>query len=264
VISGPEAVQASGVTDPETRGGSGTIFFTHCNLRCVYCQNYEISHLGWGRVYKSEELLAAMMDLQSQGAYNINLVSPSQYTPQLIPILRQAKASGLKIPVLWNSNAYEKVEVLRELKGLVDIWLPDFKYAHGIYAGKYSGAKDYPEIALQAIGEMWAQSGPVQVDEHGIATQGVIIRHLVLPGGISGSLEVLRRVASQIGTDVTLSIMAQYSPMGKADQYPELLKAIKPEDYAHVLESAVELGFENVFAQELGPSPDWTPEFKHI
>lgn len=264
VLSGPEAASASGVTASDVAGGSGTIFFSHCNLRCVYCQNWEISHLGWGKPYTHEEVLAMIFDLQAAGALNINLVSPTQYTPQLIPILKDAKASGLRIPVVWNSNAYEKVEAIQALKGLVDIWLPDFKYAHGIYAAKYSGAKDYPAVALAAIGEMWRQCGALELDEHGIAKRGLIIRHLVLPNRLSGSEEVMRKISSAIGTSVTLSIMAQYYPKGNAGKYPELTAPLEPSDYARVLETASELGFEHVFAQELVPTPDWTPEFREL
>ena len=245
-------------------GGSGTIFFSHCNLRCVFCQNYEISHLGWGQAYQADDVLKMMLDLQSQGALNINLVSPTHYTPQLIPVLRQAKVSGLRIPVVWNSNAYEKVELIQALEGLVDIWLPDFKYAYGIYAAKYSGVRNYPEIAMNAIAEMYRQGGDLATDRHGIAKRGVIIRHLVLPNQLSGSEAALRKIASRIGTSVTLSIMAQYYPKGKAAEYPELMRPIKAEDYARVLETASELGFEHVFAQELIPTPDWTPEFREL
>ena len=264
MLSGPDAAMASGVTASDVAGGSGTIFFSHCNLRCVFCQNYEISHLGWGKPYTPDEVLAMIFDLQAAGALNINLVSPTQYTPQLIPILKDAKAGGLRVPVVWNSNAYEKVGAIQALEGLVDIWLPDFKYAHGIYAAKYSGAKDYPAVALAAVGEMWRQYGALKLDERGIARQGVIIRHLVLPNRLSGSEDVLRKIASGIGTSVTLSIMAQYYPKGGAARYPELMQKIRPQDYERVLETASELGFEHVFAQELVPTPDWTPEFRDL
>ena len=265
MLSGPDADTASYVTATKTfspQGGSGTIFFSHCNLRCVFCQNYEISRLGWGKPYTHDEVVAMIFDLQDQGAYNINLVSPTQYTPQLVTVLREAKSSGLKIPVVWNSNAYEKVEAIQALEGLVDIWLPDFKYAHAFYAAKYSGVRIYPETALNAIGEMYCQCGDLETDSQGIAVRGVIIRHLVLPNKLSGSEEALRKIASRVGTSVTLSIMAQYYPKGQAAKYPELMKPIKAEDYARVLETASELGFEHIFAQELVPTPDWTPEFR--
>ncbi|MGI6197757.1 MAG: radical SAM protein [Candidatus Cloacimonadaceae bacterium] len=264
VLSGFEAHRARVVTSSQGEslaGGSGTIFFSHCNLRCIYCQNYQISHLGQGRHISEEDLLNIIFGLQDQGALNINLVSPTQYTAQLIPILQQAKAAGLRIPIVWNSNAYEKVECIRALGDLVDIWLPDLKYADKEHARKYSGITDYPAIAINAIKAMWGSAGELQTDFLGVATKGVMIRHLVLPNGISSSKEALHMIYDAIGNTVSLSLMAQYYPTASCAGYPELSRSITYDEYQEVLDVAEELGFENIFAQELRPTPDWTPDF---
>lgn len=241
--------------------GSGTVFFSHCNLHCVFCQNYNISQLGWGNAESIESLCTMMLDLQVQGAHNVNLVSPTQYTAHILPALRMAKERGLRIPVVWNSNAYEKVEVLRELDGWVDVYLPDYKYAHGIYSHKYSGARDYPVVALAAIQEMWKQVGKLQVNPQGMASQGVIVRHLVLPNRISGTIEVLNRLFDAFGPQLCISLMAQYYPAGDASRYPELQRGINAEEYDAAVDCARELGFEQVFVQELSCSDEWTPKF---
>lgn len=265
MLSGPDAAQATSVTTDSTQGdreGSGTIFFSHCNLRCVFCQNYEISHLGWGKAFRPDEVLKVMFSLQQKGALNINLVSPTQYTPQLISILKMAKDEGLAIPIVWNSNGYEKVETLKQLQGLVDIWLPDFKYGYGVHAARYSAVRDYPAVALAAIEEMWAQSGALSTDARGIATKGMIIRHLVLPNGVSGSERIMRMIADTIGTEVTLSIMSQYYPTAKASGYAEISRSITASEYQKVLDTVQELGFSNLYIQELRVTPDWTPRFR--
>jgi putative pyruvate formate lyase activating enzyme len=241
--------------------GSGTIFFSHCNLRCVFCQNHEISHLGWGTHYTEEECADLMLRLQDQGAHNINLVSPTQYTPQLVSALTMARTRGLGVPVVWNSNAYECVDTLQRLKGLVDIYLPDYKYASADKALKYSSAPDYPVIALKAIHEMWKQVGELVVDEDDIALKGVIVRHLVLPNRIAGSAEVVRVLHREFGPSLALSLMAQYYTAGNAGSFPELSRGLKPLEYKEILDLLPEFGFEWVFAQDLDSSPEWTPEF---
>jgi putative pyruvate formate lyase activating enzyme len=243
--------------------GSGTIFFSHCNLRCVFCQNYKISHLGWGEPVSGKGLADMMLGLQSQGAHNINLVSPTQYTPQIRSALILAKETGLHIPVIWNSNAYEKSSTLASLAGLVDIWLPDFKYAHPYYAERYSGARNYPEQALMAIEEMFKQAGFLHTDEDGIAKLGVAVRHLVLPNMLSGSCDVLRLLYDRFGPELPLSLMAQYYPAGKANDYPELDRGIGPGEYEKVLDCAKDLGFHNVMVQELSSDDTWTPRFRN-
>lgn len=242
--------------------GSGTIFFSHCNLRCVYCQNYSISQLGWGNETSADNLVSIMLELQNKGAHNVNLVSPSHYTPQIRNALIVAKQAGLGIPVLWNSNAYEKQEVLASLDDLVDIWLPDFKYAHPFYAEKYSGGRDYPKIALTAIEEMVKQAGFLHTNDDGLAEKGVLVRHLVLPHLLSGSCDVLRMLFDVFGPDLPLSLMAQYYPAGNAENYPELTRGISPDEYNKVLDCAMGLGFRRVFIQELSSDNTWTPHFR--
>lgn len=241
--------------------GSGTIFFSHCNLKCVFCQNYSISCEGWGDLLSEEDLAEMMLNLEQQGAHNINLVTPSHYSPQIRYTLRMAKEMGLSVPIVWNSNAYEKPDVLASLEGLVDIWLPDWKYFHGVYAKRYSFAADYPQVALKAIREMYRQTGALTLDASGLAQKGVLLRLLVLPNGLSGTSDILREIAYELGTDLPIIIMAQYYPAGKAMHYPELSRGINCEEYQKVLDTASELGFSSIYAQELSCSDEWTPRF---
>lgn len=241
--------------------GSGTIFFAGCNLRCVYCQNYEISTLCWGKDISVEELIRLMLKLQEEGAHNINLVTPTHFTLQLREAIIQAKEKGLTIPVLWNSSAYEKVETLQLLTGLVDIYLPDFKYAHKVYAQKYSSAPDYPAVAISAIKEMFSQVGLLKLDEKGIAQKGLLLRMLVLPNKLAGCKENLYTLAEELGTELTLSLMGQYYPAGKAKNYKELTRGITLSEYFEVVDTAVELGFTKLYTQEISSSDTWTPNF---
>ena len=241
--------------------GSGTIFFSGCNLRCVYCQNYEISTLCWGKDIAVEELIRLMFKLADEGAHNINLVTPTPFTLQIRDAIIQAKEKGLAIPVLWNSSAYEKVETLQTLKGLVDIYLPDFKYAHPIYAQKYSSARDYPAVAISAIKEMYSQVGLLTIDAKGIAQKGLLIRMLVLPNNLAGCKENLRTLADELGTELTLSLMGQYYPAGKAKNYKELARGISQTEYSEVVDTALELGFTHLFTQDISSSDIWTPDF---
>ena len=242
--------------------GSGTIFFSYCNLRCVFCQNYSISHLGWGTYYNEEDCAQIMLKLQEAGAHNINLVSPTQYTPQLVKTITIARENGLSIPVLWNSNGYENVFTLQSLAGLVDIYLPDFKYAHSFYSKKYSSAKDYPEIAIRALEEMFRQVGHLQLDSEGIAKKGILVRHLVLPNHLSGTKKVLYILYEHFGPELALSLMAQYYPTGKANEFPELNRSLKKEEYEEAVETAEALGFKNLYLQKIYSSPEWTPDFQ--
>ncbi len=241
--------------------GSGTIFFAGCNLRCVYCQNYEISTLCWGKDISVEELIRLMLKLQEEGAHNINLVTPTHFTLQLREAIIQAKEKGLTIPVLWNSSAYEKVETLQLLTGLVDIYLPDFKYAHKVYAQKYSAAPDYPAVAISAIKEMFSQVGLLELDEKGIAQKGLLLRMLVLPNKLAGCKENLYTLTEELGTELTLSLMGQYYPAGKAKNYKELTRGITLSEYFEVVDTAVELGFTKLYTQEISSSDTWTPNF---
>jgi putative pyruvate formate lyase activating enzyme len=242
--------------------GSGTIFLSHCNLRCVYCQNHEISHLGWGTSCSELECAGMMLRLQEAGAHNINLVSPTHFSLQLAESIRLAKADGLHIPVVWNSNGYEKVDTLKRLAGLVDIYLPDFKYAHAAYSLKYSRAKDYPAVALDALKEMHRQAGDLVIAPDGMACRGLLVRHLVLPNRLSGTRDVLYLLHENFGENLALSLMAQYYPAARATEYPELARGLYQNEYQEALDLAEDLGFTRVFAQELESSPDWTPSFQ--
>jgi len=241
--------------------GSGTIFFCHCNLRCIYCQNYQISIKGYGREISQAQAIEIMLSLQEQGAHNINLVTPSHYALQLVEILTKAKEQGLKIPVLYNSSAYDKVEMLKALEDVVDIYLPDYKYHHAVYAKKYSHAPDYPQVAQKAISEMIRQKGFLQLDSEGIATKGVLVRHLVLPNMLSGSRAALQMLASDYGTKIPISLMGQYYPTCDAHHYPELDRGITEKEYQKALDVIYDLGLDCVYIQELSSDDSWTPDF---
>lgn len=241
--------------------GSGTIFLSHCNLNCVFCQNYEISSLGWGEYCTEEELAQMMLKLQAQGAHNINFVSPTHYQIQIVQAIKLAKGQGLVIPIVWNSNGYEHQESIRALEGLVDIYMPDYKYAFAAFSKKYSSARDYPEVAAKAISEMQRQVGHLSPDQDGIAQRGLIIRILVLPNNLAGISRILDTIVEVVGTEVQLSLMAQYYPTNKAAEYPELNRGITALEYEQAVEAVQARGFRNVWIQELSCSSDWTPDF---
>lgn len=236
--------------------GSGTIFLSHCNLHCVFCQNCDISHQGRGSIVSVEGCAEMMLALQQAGAHNVNLVSPTHYSPQLADAIKLARKQGLEVPLVWNSNAYEKVETLKALDGLVDIYLPDFKYADDASGLKYSGAKNYPSIALQALQEMFRQVGGLKLSASGLALRGVLVRHLVLPNGISGSPTVLRMLWEKFGLNLSLNLMAQYHPAAEARKYPELSRRLFRKEYLEALEVAQSFPFIHLFSQ----NPDFLPD----
>ncbi|WP_461829382.1 radical SAM protein [Aquifex sp.] len=217
--------------------GSGTIFFSYCNMRCVYCQNYEVSHLGVGRLMKPEDLAEAMLELQDYGCHNINLVSPSHVVPQILEALLIAVERGLRIPIVYNTSSFDSLETLRLLDGIVDIYLADLKYLNREYGRKYSKVKDYPTAAKEAIKEMYRQVGNLKVDERGIAVRGLLVRHLVLPNDISTTKEVMEFLRS-IDENLAVNVMKQYFPYYKAWDYPELSRRITEEEYRRALEHA--------------------------
>jgi putative pyruvate formate lyase activating enzyme len=231
--------------------GSGTIFFTGCSLSCLFCQNYPISQLCHGNPMSEEKLVAKMMELQDKGAHNINFVTPTHYAAHMASAVITARTKGLIIPILYNSSGYDDVETLKLLEGIVDIYMPDSKYADDVNAKKYSGADNYSAINKAALKEMFRQVGNLKLDRRGIAKSGLIIRHLVLPGGIAGSKKVLKFIAEEISNKVFLSLMAQYHPANKAGGYPEISKKLTKKEYQEVLEFTEELGFENGWRQEL-------------
>lgn len=232
--------------------GSGAIFFSGCALRCVYCQNGEISR-GGGFPVSAERLRDIMFELKEKGAQNINLVTPSHFVPQLTPVLRSVRAEGLALPIVYNTSAYETVDMLRSLEGLVDVWLPDFKYLDAERAGRYSKAPDYPEVAKAALREMVRQCGQPELDESGRMVRGVIVRHLVLPGGILEAKRVVRYLHETYGDSIYISILGQYTPRpGIEKDYPELAGRLRRRDYERVVDAALRCGVTQAFVQEAG------------
>ncbi|HAF71346.1 MAG: Radical SAM domain protein [Acetothermia bacterium 64_32] len=222
-------------------GGSGTIFFSGCNLHCAFCQNYEISQLGQGREIPLEELAAWMLKLQEIGCENVNLVTPTHQAPQIVGAIALAREAGLRLPIVWNCGGYESVEALRLLSGIVDIYMPDFKYGDSQAAARYSDAPGYFEAAQVALREMHRQVGDLEIRD-GVARRGLLVRHLVLPGGLAKTEEVLRFLAEEISRETFINIMAQYYPTYRAWEYPELSRRITREEYRHALELARRLG----------------------
>ncbi len=225
--------------------GSGTIFFSYCNMRCVYCQNYDVSQLGEGEEVKPEELANIMIRLQKWGCHNINLVSPSHVVPQILEALYIAVEEGLKIPIVYNTSSYDSLESLKLLDGVVDIYLPDLKYLNNEFGKKYSKVKGYADRAKEAIKEMYRQVGDLKVDERGIAVRGVLVRHLVLPNGISTTDEVLEFLR-EISPNLAVNVMSQYYPTNKAYKYPEINRRISWSEYNSALSKAEHLGLRVV------------------
>jgi len=227
-------------------GGSGTIFFTHCNLHCQYCQNYEISQLGEGDEIEAEDLARIMVHLQSAGAHNINLVSPTHVVPQILAALAIAARAGLRLPLVYNTGGYDAIPTLRLLDGVVDIYMPDAKYADEATARRYSQVEHYPQVNRRALREMHRQVGDLVVDRHGIARRGLIIRHLVLPEGLAGTPEVMRFLATEISTDSYVNVMAQYRPCFRAGEYPPLGRRITAEEFREAVEAAHACGLHRL------------------
>lgn len=244
------------------KNGSGTIFFSGCNLRCVFCQNHSISHLRKGTDLSKEKLASAMLDLQQQGAHNINLVTPSHYALQLVPVLERIKPS-LSIPIVYNCSGYESVETLRALEGLVDIYLPDIKYYSSALSKKYSDAPNYYPVAVSALEEMLRQVPTARFDENGLMKKGVIVRHLVLPSCRKDSMALLDALAERFGSHAfRLSLMSQYTPdFAKEAPYPELHRRVTTFEYNSVLDHALALGFEGYFQNRSAASASYTPDF---
>jgi len=242
--------------------GSGTVFFSRCNLRCVYCQNHEISWEGTGIDLTVDELAEVFLQRQTAGAHNLNLVSPTPYIPVIADALRQAKNRGLKIPVVYNTNAYENVAALRLLEGLVDIYLPDLKYATEEAASRYSGVKNYFEAAAAAVLEMHRQAGTLTFDRDGLAQRGLLIRHLVLPGQYDSACRILQWVRSNLPAGTYVSIMGQYVPLWQARRYPEINRRLTPAEYEAVLDYFDKAGLRNGYMQDLSAATEeYVPRF---
>ena len=243
--------------------GSGTVFFTGCNLRCVFCQNREISREGMGRELDADGLIDVMLRLRDAGAHNINLVTPTPYAYQLAEVLERVKPL-LGIPVVYNCGGYESVETLKRLEGLVDVYLPDLKYFDGEIASRYSGAPDYHGVAVKALAEMLRQTGRPILDDGGLILRGTIVRHLVLPTHRNDSVALLCDFANRFGTrNFLLSLMSQYTPQFAKDcAYPALRRRVTTFEYDAVLREAERLGFDGYFQSRSSASADYTPDFR--
>lgn len=242
------------------RGGSGTVFFTHCNLRCVFCQNFQISQLGMGTDIHYEELSDIFLKLQREGAENINLVTPTHYVYPIMLALQSAYQGGLRLPLVYNTNAYETPELLALLDGLVDIYLPDMKYMDAACGEKYSGATNYPETAKKAIIEMYRQVGPLTM-EGCVARKGLIIRHLVLPNHLAGSYDFLLWLMDAGLCEATIGLMSQYGPRHRAREFKELREPVDAREYKRIVEYASDLGFTHILAQGPDSHAHYVPDF---
>jgi putative pyruvate formate lyase activating enzyme len=224
------------------RFGSGTIFFSFCNLRCSFCQNHEISHLGEGVEMEAKDLAATMRELASRGCHNINLVTPTHAVPQILEALLLAVENGLNIPIVYNSGGYERVKTLALLRGIIDIYMPDFKFWDQKWADRYCQAPDYREMAARALKEMHAQVGDLKIDKHGIAESGLLVRHLVMPHGVSGTKEVMEFISKEISAHTYVNVMDQYRPCGTVYQDEYIDHRISAKEYSEALESAKDAG----------------------
>ena len=228
------------------RHGSGTIFFTFCNLRCIFCQNYSISQLGEGSAVGSEELAKMMLSLQAKGCHNINLVSPTHVVPCILEALELAASGGLYLPLVYNTGGYDSVETLELLDGVVDIYMPDMKYSDEKTAERLSGIKGYPQVNQAAVKEMHRQVGDLQLDESGVAQRGLLVRHLVLPNRLAGTEEVVRFLAQEISTNTYLNIMAQYRPCYKAFDIPQLARPLNRQEFSEAIDLAHQQGLSRL------------------
>jgi putative pyruvate formate lyase activating enzyme len=226
--------------------GSGTIFFARCNLRCQFCQNHDISQTDAGNEVTSQEVARMMLELQTMGCHNINLVSPSHVVPQILAALTLAVQSGLRLPLVYNSGGYDSLESLQLLDGIVDIYMPDMKFANGGHAKKYSRAQDYPQVNRVAVKEMHRQVGDLQIDENGLATRGLLVRHLVLPRNLAGTRQIVQFLVDEISKRTYLNLMAQYYPAYNANRFPELNRLITRNEYKAAVRIAREVGLTNL------------------
>lgn len=242
--------------------GSGTVFFSNCNLRCVYCQNFEISRDGFGKEITVERLADIFIEQQSRGVNNINLVTPTMYVDSIIEAIKIAKSKGLIIPIVYNSSGYEKAETIKKLEGYIDVYLPDFKYATNRLAKKYSGVNNYVESVIPAIREMIRQAGKPIFNDKGIMTKGVIIRHMILPNNVLNTKMVLKKIKEEFKDNTLISVMAQYFPSGDAAKYPEINRKITVEELEEVENYLEELEMDNGYIQELGEhEEEYVPNF---
>ena len=241
--------------------GSGAVFFSGCNLGCVYCQNHIIRDGGIGDVMDAGALAQSYLELQQDGAHNINLVTAAPYVPQIVESLRHAKTHGLTIPIVYNTSGYECVEAIRQLDGLVDVYLPDWKYVSPLLSKKFSNAADYCEVASAAIEEMFRQVGELRLDENGVAARGLVIRHLILPGCADDSRSVLREIVNRFPLTTHISLMSQYTPQVYTTEFP-LNRRITQREYDRVISYALSLGLHNILIQQRDSAQSaYTPQF---
>ena len=242
--------------------GSGAVFFSHCNLKCIYCQNYDISQEYFGKDISIEKLVDIFLNLQKMGAHNINLVSPTPFIHAIKDAIIKAKEKGLSIPIVYNSNAYENIDAIRQLDGLIDVYLPDLKYYNDKYSIEFSNASHYFDHATSAILEMYRQVGSPIMDDEGIIKKGLIIRHLLLPGLMDDSKKVLDWIAMSLPKSVYISLMAQYTPVYKAKEHKILSHAISKRHYDAIIEYFCKIGLENGYIQDISSAKsDYTPAF---
>lgn len=235
--------------------GSGAVFFSGCSMHCVFCQNREIAHGIAGKEISRERLVEIFLELQEQGANNINLVTPGHYVPHIVWAVEQARCQGLKLPIVYNTSSYETVDVLKQLEGIVDVYLPDFKYWSSELAQKYSNAPDYPKVAKEAIAEMVRQQPKMQFmydEEQGVdlVKQGVIVRQLLLPGQLSDAKQIVKYLHDTYGEQIYLSLMSQYTPLAHVEKYPELNRKVDRRTYDRYVDYAIAIGVENGYIQE--------------
>ena len=228
------------------RGGSGTIFFTHCNLGCLFCQNYDISHLGGGSPIKPEKLSGMMIALQNMGCHNLNFVTPTHVVPQILKALVNAIDMGLNVPLVYNTGGYDSLTTLELLDGIFDIYMPDLKYSDNKAAERYCNAKDYVQVARQATKTMHQQVGDLVIDHNGVAQRGLLVRHLILPDDLAGTREAMKFIAEEISTNTYVNLMDQYLPCYKADEHPPLDRRITTKEFTRAIEIARELGIERI------------------
>lgn len=241
--------------------GSGTVFFSNCNLKCIFCQNKKISTLGYGKEISNERLKEIFLELQAKGAHNINLVTPTHYVPQIVEVLKEAKTAGLNIPIVYNTSSYENVSTIMLLEGMVDVYLADLKYFDDSLGCKYSKCENYFEVAKAAIEAMYEQVGKFEIVDD-LMVNGVIVRVLVLPGHTDDSKNLIKYLYETYGNNIIISIMNQYTPVEVIDKYPNLNRKVSDEEYEDVTSFAVELGVEMAFIQE-GETQDtsFIPDF---
>lgn len=242
--------------------GSGTVFFSNCNLKCVFCQNYEISSNGIGKEISVKRLSEIFLEQQKRGALNINLVSPTHYVPQIIKALDIAKSKGLSIPIVYNTNSYENLETIRALNGYIDIYLPDLKYFSNRYSLKYSNADNYFYYASNAIKEMFSQVGETVFNEKGIMKKGIIVRHLMMPGLLFDSKKIIDYLYKTYGDSIYISIMNQFTPTYNTKNFPEINKKLNSKHYDALIDYCISIGIKNAFIQEEGTcSESFIPQF---